>query len=134
MLLRLLSKHNQSNQSIKNVSVMNKLILLSSLFLTVWNATPQNNQPEEDLSCMLVECHQPELVPVDEIYFIEEEETIDLGFDTSAYLPENFDPYGSKYQGEDWIYLDDLEIDLGFDTKAYLPKDFDPYASPVALK
>ena len=61
---------------------MNKLILLSSLFLTVWNATPQNDQLVEDFVCTQLECQEPELVPVNEILFIEDTETVELGFDT----------------------------------------------------
>ena len=114
---------------------MNKLILLSSLFLTVWNATPQNDQRNNELGCTVVECIEPETVPVDQIVYIEDEEVIDLGFDVNDYLPENFDPFASEFEGEEWIDEADLEeVDLGFDPKVYLPKDFNAYAMTASIE
>ncbi|MBT8252385.1 MAG: hypothetical protein HKN00_04755 [Flavobacteriaceae bacterium] len=63
-----------------------------------------------------------------EVYKLEEEITI--GFDTKAYLPENFDARtGMGYIDWNTIELFEVEeeLDLGFDTKDYLPKNFNPY-------
>ncbi len=116
---------------------MNKVIFLSSLLLTLWSATPQDDLVEEEFGCTVVECNQPEMVPVDQIVYIEDEE-VELGFNPQDYLPDNFDPYASEFEGEEWIYLEDLDIetefDLEFNAKAHLPKNFDPYAAPAAIK
>ena len=59
---------------------------------------------------------------------IEDEEEIDLGFDTNEYLPDNFDPYQNAVSIEGLNFMEEEEeIDLGFDTKPYLPDNFDPY-------
>lgn len=65
-----------------------------------------------------------------EIILIEEEEEIELDFDTAAYLPHDFNAYqGWKLDLND-IVVEELEeeIDLGFEVSDYLPKGFDPYA------
>ena len=63
-----------------------------------------------------------------EVYELEEEVTI--GFDTTEYLPEDFNARAGM--GDiDWntieLYELEEEIDLGFNTKDYLPKNFNPY-------
>lgn len=66
----------------------------------------------------------------EEIILIEEEEEIELNFDTTAYLPLDFNAYkGWKLNIND-IVVEELEeeIDLGFEVSDYLPKGFDPYA------
>jgi len=61
-----------------------------------------------------------------------EEEEIELGFDTAAYLPENFDPTTVYVNLNTIAYLEDTEEEpLGINTKAYLPASFDPYAAPA---
>ncbi len=113
---------------------MKVLILLSSSLLTLMSATSKTETINNDLACTEVECYEPVTTPEDQIIFIDEE-VVDLGFDTRTYLPENFDPYASEFEGKEWIDEADLaEIDLGFDTEAYLPKGFDPYASVAAIK
>ncbi len=62
------------------------------------------------------------------LVFIEEENDLGLGFDTTHYLPENFDPYSGKFSLKAINYIDECdEIELGFDTTGYLPTGFDPY-------
>jgi len=60
----------------------------------------------------------------------EVEEEVILNFDTSEYLPEDF----NALEGKNEINWDELEIieieeevDLGFNPKDYLPKNFNPY-------
>ena len=65
-----------------------------------------------------------------EIMVIEEEETVELGFDTFEYLPIEFDAYsGMNLTDKDFeIFENEETVDLGFDTAAYLPVDFNAYA------
>jgi len=67
---------------------------------------------------------------VDDIEVIELEEDVDINFDTTQYLPENFNPLAGK-NDIDWsnVELIDLEeeVTLGFNTKDYLPENFNPY-------
>ena len=68
-------------------------------------------------------------IDIEDIIVLEEEEVIDLGFDTTEYLPVGFNAYeGMDFKLDEIAYLEEEEvIDLGFDTAAYLPADFDPY-------
>ncbi len=61
------------------------------------------------------------------IVFIEDTAEIDLGFDTTEYLPEGFNAYEGEYTIEAINFIEDDEIELGFDTGAYLPEEFNPY-------
>ena len=64
-----------------------------------------------------------------EITVIEEEETVELGFDTFEYLPIEFDAYSDmNLTDKDFeIFENEETVDLGFDTAAYLPADFNAY-------
>ena len=69
---------------------------------------------------------------LENIIYIEPEDSLDLGFDVNEYLPAGFDPYADANSELDlntvqFIEEDDFE-GLGFDTAAYLPDDFNPYA------
>ena len=63
------------------------------------------------------------------VMFIGQEEQIELGFDTSEYLPEGFNPYDCKIDNIHSInFIEEGEnIELGFDTTEYLPAGFNPY-------
>ncbi|MEM1258062.1 MAG: hypothetical protein AAGC45_11350 [Bacteroidota bacterium] len=61
------------------------------------------------------------------VNYIEQEEHSELGFDTSRYLPENFDPFDDSFSLKSLNYIEDDVIDLGFDVQDYLPKNFDAY-------
>ena len=61
------------------------------------------------------------------ITFIEEDQQIDLGFDTAEYLPKDFNPYQEEISIGGVNFMEDEEIDLGFDTATYLPKNFNAY-------
>ena len=67
---------------------------------------------------------------IDQINLIEEEEEIVLGFNTSAYLPQGFNPYNGMELDLDDIIVEELEeeIVLGFDPADYLPIGFNAYA------
>lgn len=70
---------------------------------------------------------------INSIEYIEEEEVIELGFDTADYLPEDFDPY-SFYFDLNWIdYIEESDLEE-IQVEDYLPKDFDPYANPVGIE
>lgn len=75
----------------------------------------------------------PEDIKVSEIVYIEEETSIDLGFDTADYLPEGFDPYNVYFDVNSVAFIDDEVTELGFDTAAYLPENFNAYANPGTL-
>lgn len=71
-------------------------------------------------------------MPVEEfdlkkVVFIEDKKEIELGFDTTEYLPEGFNAYEGKTSLEAINFIENDDIDLGFDTGDYLPKGFDPY-------
>ena len=50
-----------------------------------------------------------------------------LGFDTSEYLPEDFDPYNAPVDIHSIDFIEEDEIELGFDSSDYLPEGFNPY-------
>ncbi len=68
-------------------------------------------------------------VDISSLEIVETEAPVDLGFDTSEYLPEGFDAYAGKiasYPDPGLVYVE-TEIDLGFDTAPYLPAGFNAY-------
>ncbi|MBT8221581.1 MAG: hypothetical protein KJN96_00290, partial [Eudoraea sp.] len=71
---------------------------------------------------------------LNEIVFIEEDEILDLGFDTSDYLPEGFDANEVYVDLNGITFIEEEEIELGFNTALYLPEDFDAYAGPTGIE
>lgn len=62
------------------------------------------------------------------IAFIEQTETLELGFKTADYLPENFNPYANPRNIMDISYIEEeQDLELDFDPRLYLPEGFDPY-------
>ncbi|MBT8185470.1 MAG: hypothetical protein KJN76_11570 [Eudoraea sp.] len=70
-----------------------------------------------------------EPISIDQITYLEQDEEIDLGFDTAVYLPLGFNAYqGVELDLNEIEFLEEeQDIDLGFDTSDYLPEGFDPY-------
>ena len=76
----------------------------------------------------------PTWASMDDIVFLEAEGEIDLGFDTSEYLPEGFDPHKIHVDLNAFAYQESEQIVvLGFDTKVFLPENFNPYTDVVGL-
>jgi len=73
-------------------------------------------------------CKTKEFCLLDSIVYLEEEEDIDLGFDTADYLPEDFNPYTFYFDLNSVVFL---ENEIEFISSEYLPEDFNPYAPPV---
>ena len=69
---------------------------------------------------------------INSIEYIEEEISIDLGFDPSDYLPENFDPYKIYVDLNAVEYIEE-EIEIA-DFSQYLPEGFDAYAYPTDIQ
>ena len=71
-----------------------------------------------------------DIVEIEDIVLYEVEEEIELDFDTTEYLPEDFNARKGMHD-IDWstieLYELEEELDLGFDTSKYLPKNFNPY-------
>lgn len=71
---------------------------------------------------------------LDKIVFLEADPSLDLGFDTADYLPENFNPYEVYVDLGSITYIQgDDEVDLGFNTANWLPSGFDPYAAATDI-
>ena len=67
------------------------------------------------------------------IKYIEEEQIIELGFDTADYLPEGFDPY-AFYFDLDWIeYSEESELEE-IQVANHLPKGFDAYTIVIGIE
>ena len=68
-----------------------------------------------------------EILEINDIEVVELEEEVELDFDTSNYLPENFNPLKGSHD-LDWSTIELIEIDeeveLDFDTSNYLPENF----------
>ena len=124
---------------------MNRLILLLAVFIVSNASALAGNIPDdikrssfktlEQLNAEALLFNNNEIYEeefdIDQLEIIEIEEEIDLGFDTSQYLPEGFNPLEGK-DDIDWSTIElieiEEEIDLGFDTAAYLPEGFNPLA------
>ncbi|MGI9550699.1 MAG: hypothetical protein ACR2MT_05825 [Aurantibacter sp.] len=70
---------------------------------------------------------------LDSIEYIEEEEVIELGFDTADYLPEGFDPYAFYFDVHSITYIEESDLE-DIHIKNYLPKGFDAYADPIGIE
>jgi len=57
-----------------------------------------------------------------------EEENFDLGFNTSEYLPEDFDPYTYYMNLDSIAYVEEVAVNIN--SEKNLPKDFNVYANP----
>lgn len=66
------------------------------------------------------------------IEYIEDEVTLDLGFDTAEYLPEGFDPY-KMYVDLNAIQFVEEEVAIQ-NIEANLPEGFDAYAAPTDVQ
>ena len=70
-----------------------------------------------------------DIISIASIEVLELDEELDLGFETAAYLPEDFN-VKADINDIDWntivLYEIEEELDLGFDTAKYLPEGFDP--------
>lgn len=119
---------------------MRSILVLCGMVMLSTTATPNNLQTalenqERQLQLVpdnCVTCRNIKAINLDDIRFIEEEDTVDLGFDTAEYLPDGFDPYEVYIDLDaiDYIEEEDGE-ELGFETAAWLPEGFNPYAAPA---
>jgi len=121
----------------KNVNV---LLGVGVLALTLLSFSNKDKYEVQDSSNTIAlehtdPCSKIESVnlSLNEIIFIEEEESIELGFDTAKYLPEGFDAYEGMGLDLNEIVLieEEEEIELGFDTADYLPLGFNAYEGMV---
>lgn len=120
-------------------------IILVSITATANNLKPQHNfQPEFQVKSQTTEmavpvapcvtCKSTVALDLNDIVFIEEEAPVDLGFNTSDYLPEGFDPY-EVYVDLDAIPFLEEEEEVNIpEIQDWLPRGFDPYAAPADIR
>ncbi|RLD26748.1 MAG: hypothetical protein DRI75_11095 [Bacteroidetes bacterium] len=131
---------------IKNNSKYLLTFLLSALFTiniaakidkdcdSLNNSMSEEQYILEKLIFAKVEDSSNEILDINDIEVIELEEEVELGFDTTKHLPENFNALKGKHD-LDWNTIELIEIEeeveLGFDTSKYLPNGFDPYKGMI---
>ena len=126
----------------KNVSRYLLTFMLSAIFTL--NIGAEINSDRETLSNCLDKEKQKlekdlfiqfqyvynENLEINEIEVIELEEVVEIGFDTSKFLPLDFNALNGK-NDLDWNSIELIEIEeeleFNFDTMLYLPPGFDPY-------
>jgi len=132
-------------QTLKNQNIVYKLTLLFSLLITLTiNAKTETNIELYDLNSEFIalELNKFELeldvfsdtaettVNVEDIEVIELDESVEINFNTTEHLPENFNALEGK-NDIDWSKVElvelEEEVELGFNTKDYLPNNFNPY-------
>lgn len=127
----------QTSEKSQSAAINNHASLVDLLPVKyVHNSNPFYVQPAEATGTKSLERLDEKVntdgeLNLDEIVFMEEEISFDLGFDVAEYLPADFDPYASPEPAwNDIVFLDaEEEIDLGFDTTEYLPIGFDVFAT-----
>ncbi|MBT8273770.1 MAG: hypothetical protein KJO77_08185 [Bacteroidia bacterium] len=122
--------------------IRQSILVIFALFALNVNAnTEKNENPFTDFISFEIEKFEleqelfgettnDEAVSIASLDVYEIEEDLELGFNTSDYLPSDFDARkGMKDIDWNTIELYEIEDDyeIGFDTKAYLPKGFNPY-------
>ena len=120
---------------------MKSIIAICSMLLITITATSFNTIEKSDtltLKCIELKLEECELtthfnsnaeepVKVEDIYVYEVEEEVAIDFDTTQYLPNDFNAL--KGIGDlDWKTIELVELEeevtINFDTKQYLPKEF----------
>jgi hypothetical protein len=76
--------------------------------------------------------HDNDEFDINTIVYLEDEEEIDLGFDTADYLPEDFDPYSFYIDLNTVVFIENEETEIYSSTN--LPKDFNAYGYPVHFR
>lgn len=77
-----------------------------------------------------------ELFDINSIIYIEDEDKIELGFDTADYLPENFDPYKRYIDLNSILFIEEepqMKRRIERKLARRLPKGFDAYADPKGI-
>ncbi len=105
-----------------------------------------NAESDESISLSAVKEQKEKELNLASITYIEEEEELDLGFNTEDYLPRGFNPYEAYFDIHSITYIEDeiefeyyfdihtvdyieenKEVELAFNTEDYLPRGFNPY-------
>ncbi|MCM4151481.1 hypothetical protein DHD05_07760 [Arenibacter sp. N53] len=121
----------------KNATLLISTILIS---LSLFSFSGKDKcLKSDDINCY-IETHNPfaegllmdeevRNLSLDQITLIDEEEEINLGFDTANYLPFGFDAYAGMELDLNSIIVEELdeEIVLDFDPAKYLPLGFNAY-------
>ena len=116
---------------------------ISMLFVLFAFSANANIEPKEDpmdnfislqietleLELDLFGTTNKEIISIASVDVYEVEEELNFDYDTSDYLPMNFDAQGGV--NLDWSVIElievEEEVEFGFDVKAYLPCGFNPY-------
>ena len=127
----------------KNIKLLFGIAILST-FIVSFTGSDECDDTENNESLLITDLYpqfeenlilqaQTENVNIENVRYIEDAETVDLGFDSATYLPEGFNPYqGMIFELEDIIYVEEEdEIELNFNTSTYLPKNFNAYSNDV---
>ena len=83
-------------------------------------------------NCDLVDCNtssHSQISKKQELFLIDVEDEVDLGFNPYLYLSPDFDPHMGMELDIDSLQLleEEVEVILDFDASLYLPKNFNPY-------
>ena len=123
------------NNKLKNNSSYLLTFILSALFtLNIAAKTDADSLTNEmhKLEKLLftnVEFTSNDVIDINDIEVIELEEEVEIGFDTTKYLPANFNALKGK-DDLDWNTIELIEIEeedeIGFDTTEHLPENFNP--------
>ncbi|QBA64937.1 hypothetical protein [Muriicola soli] len=136
---------------------MNKLLILCGMVFLGITSTPQSSFPDEVqletetnpvilldenfVATSLVinvanwECTEEtesKTLELSAIPYLEDNEELDLGFNTADYLPQNFDPYRAYFDLASVEYVNIIEEEVhDSDLSLNLPEDFNPFAFPA---
>lgn len=130
-----------AQNSITNRSFDNKLAALSFNVseITRGNSSPSlsvldNSEEKFEDSCVRYDLYLETGIATTETNFdfdsdisAEAETEIYLGFDTAAYLPNDFDAYSAPVDIHSIDFIEEEEIEMDFDSKDYLPEGFNPF-------
>ena len=111
----------------KLLTIFSSLLLITNMSTSNSDANASNKIDKIYLELTHKEPSSP--IAIDDIIIYEVEEEADICFDTSKYLPENFNPLKGKHD-IDWNIIElvdepEEELIFDFNTKDYLPAGFD---------
>jgi len=126
----------------KSISILFVLFAFSANANVGSKETPMDNFISEQIESLELELElfgtpiNDDIINIQSINIYELEEEVNFDYDTSEYLPLNFDVNEGK--NLDWSSIDLLEIEeeveFNFNVKAHLPNDFNPYVGMTPIK
>lgn len=90
------------------------VLFIAAMFLPLFSAKAEKEVKDNQFN-------------IQDVVFEEQDDVLELDFDTKGHLPIGFDPYANEVSIQTIQFMEEDEVELDFDTTTYLPENFDAY-------